>query len=164
MRLLNSAKNYKVNANGQNYKNYRKKLIAKFPRPIAKDMMAYLWRTSNSNSEFATRVRSYANRAGYTVNENTLKGIMARRATTRAGTKRVRNAETERMYLVNNTEWRNSNGTNVTNKINANNWVRTNNNNVTPLVKNHTNATNVKTFKRKVANFNRARAERARKM
>lgn len=164
MRLLLSAKNYKVNANGQNYKNYRKKLIAKFPRPIAKDMMAYLWRTSNSNSEFATRVRSYANRAGYTVNENTLKGIMARRATTRAGTKRVRNAETERMYLVNNQDWFNINGTNVTNKINANNWVRTNNDNVTPLVKNHTNATNVKTFKRKVANFNSARAARAQQM
>jgi len=31
MRLLRSAKNYKVNANGQNYKNYRRKLIAKFP-------------------------------------------------------------------------------------------------------------------------------------
>ena len=169
MRLLQSVKNskgllYKVNANGQNYKNYTKKLTAKFPRPIAKDMMAYLWRNSKSNSEFATRVRSYANRAGYTVNENTLKGVMNRRATTRAGTKRVRNAETERMYLVNNAAWYNINGTNVTNKINANNWVRTNNNNVTPLVKNHTNATNVKTFKRKVANFNSARAARARQL
>jgi RecA-family ATPase len=164
MRLLQSAKNYKVNENGQNYKNYRKKLIAKFPRPIAKDMMAYLWRSSKSNSEFVNKLRSYANRAGYTVNENSLKGIMSRRATTRAGTKRGRNAETERMYLVNNEAWYNINGTNVTNKINANNWVRTNNNNVTPLVKNHTNATNVKTFKRKVANFNSARAARARKM
>jgi hypothetical protein len=164
MRLLNSAKNYKVNANGQNYKNYRKKLIAKFPRPIAKDMMAYLWRTSNSNSEFAQRLRNYGISSGITVNENTLKGIIARRATTRAGTKRGRNAENERMYLVNNEAWYNINGTNVTNKINANNWVRTNNNNVTPLVKNHTNATNVKTFKRKVANYNSARAARARKM
>ena len=164
MRLLNSAKNYKVNANGQNYKNYRKKLIAKFPRPIAKDMMAYLWRTSNSNSEFAQRLRNYGISSGITVNENTLKGIIARRATTRAGTKRGRNAENERMYLVNNEAWYNINGTNVTNKINANNWVRTNNNNVTPLVKNHTNATNVKTFKRKVANFNSARAARARQL
>lgn len=68
------------------------------------------------------------------------------------------------MYLVNNTEWRNNHGTNVTNKINANNWVRTANNNVTPLVKNYTEATNVKTFKRKVANFNSARAARARRM
>ena len=169
MRLLRNAKNaqglvYRVNANGQNYKNYRKKLIAKFPRPIAKNTMAYLWRTSNSNSEFAQRLRNYGISSGITVNENTLKGIIARRATTRAGTKRERNAENERMYLVNNEAWYNINGTNVTNKINANNWVRTNNNNVTPLVKNHTNATNVKTFKRKVANFNRARAERARKM
>ena len=164
MRLLRNAKNYKVNANGQNYKNYRRKLIAKFPRPVPMTMFLFLWRNSKSNSEFANRVRSYANRAGYTVNENKLKGIIATRAATRAGTKRVRNAETERMYLVNNAAWYNINGTNVTNKINANNWVRTNNNNVTPLVKNHTNATNVKTFKRKVANYNSARAARARQM
>jgi hypothetical protein len=168
MRLLQSAKNaqglvYKINKNGQNYKNYRKKLIAKFPRPITKDMMAYLWRSSNSNSEFAKQLRNYANRAGYTVNENTLKGIMDRRATTRAGMKRVRNAETERMYLVNNTQWRNSNGTNVTNKINPNNWVRTNNNNTTDNIGEYTNATNVKTFKRKVANYNSARAARVRR-
>jgi hypothetical protein len=164
MRLLQSAKNYKINANGQNYKNYRKKLIAKFPRPITKDMMAYLWRSSNSNSEFAKRLRNYGISSGTTVNENSLKGILARRATTRAGVKRVRNAETERMYLVNGKDWFNINGTNVTNKINANNWVRTNNNNVTPLVKNHTNSNNVKTYKRKVANFNSARAARARQM
>jgi hypothetical protein len=87
---------------------------------------------------------------------------MSRRATTRAGVKRVRNAETERMYLVNNTQWRNSNGTNVTNKINANNWVRTNNDNTTSNIGEYTNATNVKTFKRKVANFNSARAARVR--
>lgn len=164
MRLLRSAKNYKINANGQNYKNYRKKLIAKFPRPIHKNMFNYLWRKSNSNSEFVNRLRKYANSAGLTVNENQVKAILATRAKTRAGVKRVRNAETERMYLVNNKAWYNINGTNVTNKINANNWVRTNNNNVTPLVKNHTNAETVKTFKRKVANYNNARAARARKM
>ena len=160
MRLLQSAKNYKINKNGQNYKNYRKKLISKFPpRPVPKNTMTYLWRSSNSNSEFANRLRSYANRSGYTVNENSLKGILARRATTRAGVKRVRNAETERMYLVNGKDWFNGNLTNVTNKINVNNWVRTNNNN-TPFL----NSNNVKTFKRKVANFNNARAARARKM
>jgi hypothetical protein len=169
MRLLQSAKNaqglkYKINKNGPNYKNYTKKLIAKFPRPVPKNMMTFLWRNSKSNTEFANQLRSFANRSGYTVNENKLKGLMARRATTRAGVKRVRNAETERMYLVNNTEWRNSNGTNVTNKINASNWVRTNNNNTTDNIGEYTNATNVKTFKRKVANFNSARAARARKM
>ena len=169
MNLLQSAKTdkglvYKVNANGQNYRNYRKKLIAKFPRQIPKNTIARFWRSSNSNSEFDQRLRSYANRRGYTINENTLKGILARRATTRAGTKRVRNAETERMYLVNNTEWRNSNGTNVTNKINANNWVRTNNNNTTANIGEYTNATNVKTFKRKLTNFNKERAARARRM
>jgi len=166
MNLLQSAKNdkglvYKVNANGQNYRNYRKKLIAKFPRQIPKNTIARFWRSSNSNSEFDQRLRSYANRRGYTIKENNLKGILARRATTRAGVKRVRNAETERMYLVNNTQWRNSNGTNVTNKINANNWVRTNNNNTTANIGEYTNATNVKTFKRKLTNFNKERAARA---
>jgi hypothetical protein len=164
MRLLQSAKNYKINANGQNYKNYRKKLIAKFPVPVNKQMFNYIWKTSNSNSEFVRSLRNYANRVGKTVNENQIKKILTTRAKTRAGVKRVRNAETERMYLVNGKDWFNINGTNVTNKINANNWVRTNNNNVTPLVKNHTNANNVKTFKRKVANFNSARAARARQM
>jgi hypothetical protein len=164
MRLLNSAKNYKVNANGQNYRNYRKKLIAKFPPvPIPKNMMTYFWRTSNSNSEFANRVRNYANRSGYTVNENNLRGILTRRATTRAGVKRVRNAETERMYLVNGKDWFNSNANNVTNKINANNWVQTNNNHVTPFIRSFINTNNVKTYKRKVANFNSARAARARR-
>jgi hypothetical protein len=165
--LLEQAKNaqgleYKVNANGQNYKNYRKKLIAKFPpRPVPKNMMAFFWRNSKSNTDFANRLRSFANRSGYTVNENKLKGLLARRATTRAGVKRVRNAETERMYLVNGKDWFNGNANNVTNKINANNWVQTNNNHVTPFVKSFINTNNVKTFKRKVANFNRARAARA---
>jgi hypothetical protein len=156
MRLMQSAKNaqglvYKVNANGQNYKNYRKKLIAKFPpRYVPKNMMTFFWRNSKSNSEFVKRLRNHAERAGLTVNENQLRGILSTRAKTRAGVKRARNAENERMYLVNNTEWRNSNGTNVTNKINANNWVLTNSNNVTRLVKSYTNATNVKTYKRKL--------------
>jgi hypothetical protein len=161
MRLVNHmvrAEGLRVNKGGPNFKNFRKKLIAKFPYPVPKNVILHFWRNSKSNSDFANRVRSYANKAGYTVNENKLKGLMARRATTRAGVKRVRNAETERMYLVNNTQWRNSNGTNVTNKINANNWVRTNNNNTTADIGEYTNATNVKTFKRKVANFNAARA------
>ncbi|BAT22729.1 hypothetical protein [Yellowstone lake phycodnavirus 3] len=53
------------------------------------------------------------------------------------------------MYLVNNTEWRNSNGTNVTNRINSSNWVRTNNTNKSQLVRSHANGTNVKTYRRK---------------
>jgi len=168
--LLEQAKNaqgleYKVNANGQNYKNYRKKLIAKFPpRPVPKNMMAFFWRNSKSNTDFANRLRSFANRSGYTVNENKLKGLLARRATTRAGVKRVRNAETERMYLVNGKDWFNGNANNVTNKINANNWTLTNNNNKSQLVRSYANGTSVKTYKRKVANFNSARAVRVRNM
>jgi hypothetical protein len=169
VRLARNAKNnngrfYRINQNGPNYINFRKKLIARFPYPVPKNVFLMFWRNSKSNSDFVNRLRSYANRAGYTVNENTIKDILARRATTRAGVKRVRNSETERMYLVNNTQWRNSNGTNVTNKINPNNWVRTNNNNTTDNIGEYTNATNVKTFKRKVANFNKERAARALKM
>jgi hypothetical protein len=166
MRVVNRAvhhEGFKVNKNGPNFKNFRKKLAAKFPRPVPKSMFMYFWKNSNSNSAFVNRIRNYANRAGYTVNETELRNILNRRATTRGGVKRVRNAAEERMYLVNNSAWYNINGTNVTNRINDNNWTLTNNNNVTPLVKNHTNATNVKTYKRKVANFNAARAKAARR-
>jgi len=165
MRVVNSAERregFKVNKNGPNFRNFRKKLAAKFPTPVPKSMFTYFWKNSKSNSEFAKRLRNYANKAGYTVNETELRNILNRRATTRGGVKRVRNATEERMYLVNNAAWFNSNGTNVTNRINNNNWTLTNNNNVTPLVKNHTNATNVKTYKRKLANYNAARAKRAR--
>lgn len=149
---------FRVNQEGPNFKNFRRKLIAKFPVPVNKRMFNYLWKNSSSNNEFVNRLRNYANRAGQAVNENQVKAILATRAKTRAGTKRKRNAETERMYLVNNSDWFNSNGTNVTNKINANNWVRTNNDNTTQYLVGYANSNNVKTFKRKVANFNSARA------
>ena len=148
--LVRTAKNnngqiYRINTNGPNYINFRKKLIAKFPYPVPKSAFLMFWRNSKSNTDFERLLRNYANKAGYTVNENQLKGILATRAKTRAGVKR----DEERMYLVNNTQWRNSNGTNVTNKINANNWVRTNNNNTTANIGEYTNATNVKTYRRK---------------
>jgi hypothetical protein len=123
MRLLQHAKNaqglkYKINENGQNYKNYRKKLIAKFPITVPKSMFLYFWKNSKSNSEFTRRLRTYANKEGYIVNENQLKGILARRASTRAGTKKAE----ERVYKAGN-NWYNNNGANVTNKINPANWV-----------------------------------------
>jgi hypothetical protein len=139
---------YKVNENGQNYKNYRKKLIAKFPpRPFPKDMFIYFWRNSNSNREFANRVRNFANRGVYTVNENKLRGILARRATTRTGTKRAE----ERVYRLGN-KWVNSNLVNVTNKINKANWVLNENPNKSfeNIIKNMTEYNgNVKTYRRK---------------
>jgi len=165
MRIVNRLvryENFRVNKGGPNFRNFRKKLIAKFPTPISKHMFTYFWRNSVSNSEFEKRLRNYAEKTGLTVNENQLKGILGTRSKTRARTKRVRNAAEERMYLVNNVAWYNSNGTNVTNRINANNWVRTNNNNKSQLVRSYANGTNVKTYKRKVANFNAARAKRAR--
>jgi hypothetical protein len=67
------------------------------------------------------------------------------------------------MYFVNGRDWFNNRGNNVTNKINSANWVQTTNNNITSLIKNHTMAKNVRTFKRKVANFNAARAKAARR-
>lgn len=116
----NQGRNYKINQNGQNLKNYKKKLIAKFPPiPVPKSMFMYFWKNSKTNTEFATRIRNYANKAGYTVNENKLKGILAMRAKTRAGTKRA----AERVYRLGNNWWFNNNVTNVTNKINPSNWV-----------------------------------------
>jgi hypothetical protein len=115
----NNGRLYRINRNGPNYDNFRRKLIAKFPIPVPKSMFLYFWRNSNTNTEFANRVRTYASKAGYTVNENKLKGILTRRATTRAGTKRA----AERVYRLGNNWWFNSNVTNVTNKINPSNWV-----------------------------------------
>jgi hypothetical protein len=81
-------------------------------------MMNYFFRSSKTNTEFARRVQNFAVRAGYAVNENKLKGILAMRAKTRAGTKRAG----ERVYKVGN-NWYNNNMSNVTNKINQANWV-----------------------------------------
>jgi len=153
MRIVNrkvGSEGFRVNKAGTNFRNFRRKLAAKFPTPVSKNMFTYLWRNSNSNSEFVKRLRNHAERAGLTVNENQLRGILGTRAKTRAGVKRKRNATKEHMYLVNNTEWRNSNGTNVTNKINKNNWVLTNNNNKSQLVRSYANGTSVKTYKRKL--------------
>jgi hypothetical protein len=79
------------------------------------------------------------------VNENKIAGILARRASTRAGSKR----SSDRMYLVNNKWWHNSNGANVSNKINPANWVRSENNDVSKNISALFNNANVKTFKRK---------------
>ena len=121
--LARTAKNnngqiYRTNTNGPNYINFRKKLIARFPYPVPKSVFLFLWRNSKSNTEFNRRLRTYANKAGYTVNENQLKGILARRATTRAGMKRAE----ERVYRAGN-NWFNNNAVNITNKINKANWV-----------------------------------------
>jgi hypothetical protein len=167
MSLLNSMvryKGFKVNKGGPNFRNFRQKLLTKFPVPVRQNMLRAIWSRSSSNTEFAKRLRNYANRSGFTVNENQIKGILAARAKTRAGVKRVKNAETERMYLVNTPDgrrWFNSNGANV-NNINTGNWVQTTNNNVANNIMSYVNGTNVKTFKRRVSNFNSNRAKRAR--
>jgi len=48
-------------------------------------MFLYFWRNSKTNTEFVNKIRKYANKAGYVVPENKLKGILAMRAKTRAG-------------------------------------------------------------------------------
>ena len=152
MRMLHNLKNaqgvkYKINRNGPNFLNYSKKLIAKFPRPVPKEMMNYFFRNSKTNTEFARRVQNFAVRSGYAVNENKLKGILAMRAKTRAGTKRIE----ERIYRAGN-NWYNNKGNNVTNKINPANWVlnETPNKSIELAVANLKNYSgNVKTYHRK---------------
>ena len=151
---------FRVNQGGPNYKNFTRKLIAKFPQPLPKSMFLYFWRNSKTNTEFVNRIRKYANKAGYVVPENKLKGILAMRAKTRAGTKRAE----ERIYKAGN-NWFNNRGNNVTSKINKDNWVlnETPNRQVELAIANIINYNgNVKTYKRKVANFNSARAHNAR--
>jgi hypothetical protein len=114
----NNGRFYRINRNGPNYSNFRRKLIAKFPYPVPKSMFLHFWKNSKSNTEFTRRLRTYANKAGYIVNENQLKGILSTRSKTRAGTKKA----AERIYRVGK-NWYNTNMTNVTNKINPVNWV-----------------------------------------
>jgi len=156
---------YKINQNGTNFLKFVKNLKSKFPSvPVPKNMFIHFWRTSKSNTDFANKLRKWVNKTPYTLNENKIKAIIATRAKTRASAKRVRNVPEERMYLVNNRDWFNSNGTNVTNKINASNWILTNNNNITPFIKNHTITNNVKTYKRKLANYNKNMVRRSQLM
>jgi hypothetical protein len=138
-------KNYKVNKEGQNYKNFQKKLLTKFGRPVPKDMLEYFWKTRSSNANFVKKITSWAPKAGYIANTKQLNAIVARRAATRAGVKRA----AERVYLVNGVQWRNSNGDNVTSRINSTNWVKTKNNSIAPLIASYTNAAKIETFRRK---------------
>lgn len=138
-------KNYKINKDGQNYKNFHKKLLAKFGKPVPKNMLDYFWRKRSSNANFVRYVRSWAPKYGYIANDKQLNAIVARRATTRAGVARA----AERVYLVNGVQWRNTNGDNVTSKIKSTNWVKTKNNSIAPLVKEYTNAEKVETFRRR---------------
>jgi hypothetical protein len=108
---------FRVNREGQNYKNFEKKLLAKFGTQMPQYMFNYLWKRRKSNENFAARVRSWAPKMGYFINEKRIAGILARRATTRAGTKRP----AERMYRIGNT-WFNTTGANVTGKVKSANW------------------------------------------
>ena len=138
---------FRVNQVGPNYKNFTRKLIAKFQHPLPKSMFLYFWRNSKTNTEFVNRIRKYANKAGYVVPENKLKGILAMRAKTRAGTKRAE----ERIYKAGN-NWFNNRGNNVTSKINKDNWVlnETPNRQVELAIANIINYNgNVKTYRRR---------------
>jgi hypothetical protein len=84
----NNGRLYRINRNGPNYNNFRKKLIAKFPVPFPKNMFVHFWKNSKSNTEFANRVRTWAISSGHAINENKLRGIVSTRAKTRAGAQR----------------------------------------------------------------------------
>lgn len=143
----NQGKRYIVRNNAPEMKEFRKKLITKFQHPFPKHMFLYFWRNSKTNTDFVNAVRRYANRAGYVVPENKLKGIIAMRAKTRAGTKRAE----ERIYKAGN-NWYNNRGNNVTSKINPANWVlnETPNKQVELAVANIMNYNgNVKTYRRR---------------
>jgi len=118
--MISGVTNYKVNKDGQNYKNFHKKLLAKFGKPVPKDILERFWRNRKSNSSFAAKVRSWAPQMGYFVDDKQINAILARRATTRAGTKRP----AERMYRIGNT-WFNTTGANVTGKVKSANWAPT---------------------------------------
>jgi hypothetical protein len=144
----NNGRTYRINKNGPNYNNFRRKLGAKFPVQFPKTMMVNLWRNSKSNTDFANRVRNFGLKYGYTVNENKLKGIISTRAKTRAGTKRA----SERIYLIGNNTWYNANMNNITSKINSKNWVlnESGNNNVANAIASMMNyEETVKTYRRK---------------
>jgi hypothetical protein len=115
--MLSGTRNYKVNKNGQNYKNFHKKLLAKFGKPFPKGTLYGMWRHRTSNASFAAKVRSLAPQMGYLVDNKQINAILARRATTRAGTKRA----AERAYRIGNT-WYNNSGANVTGKVKSANW------------------------------------------
>lgn len=141
--------NYRINTSGNNYKNFRIKLINKFPRPVPQHMFLFLLRNAKTNREFVNRLRKYALTTGHKVNENKIRSMLERRASTRAGAKRAAKLAANRLYLlkINNKErWHN--GNNFVNNVNPNLWERANNNNVSNALASYYNTPNVKTFKR----------------
>lgn len=123
----NLSQNHKLNKQGQNYLNFKRKLIAKFPRAMPKNKIDFILSNSKTRNEATRRINAYSLYLGYTVPSN-LQSILNRRESTRAGTKRKLNANAERRYKVisgNNTYWYNNNGNNV--HVNPDNWVQVNN-------------------------------------
>lgn len=117
---------YKINENGPNFKNFRNKLIVKFPRPFPDRMFMFILGNSQNNIDFVKRIKKHATTGGYTYPKERINAVLKTRQMTRAGAKRKRNFENERMYLLNGKNWMNANGSYV--NVNLNNWVRTNSN------------------------------------
>lgn len=148
-----NGRKYKINKNGPNYVNFRRKLIAKFPRKMDEAMYKYFWRKTKTNKEIVENIHRYALRNGYTVPN--LQAILNRRAGTRAGVKRKLNENAERIYVIkngSNTWWYNNSGNWVPNP-NLSAWEPTNNrkNSTAYLLelKNFPAGTNVTVYKRK---------------
>jgi hypothetical protein len=150
----NKGVRYNINENSPNFKNFKTKLIAKFPRPVPKNVFDWIWKKSKGNEvTFARSLKEYAFKAGYAFPENKVRNIIARRQATRVGAKRKRRLENERVYLLNGKNWINNNGRRV--NVNPNNWVRTNSNAEVNnairfmLSNNNTSVNKIETFRRK---------------
>jgi hypothetical protein len=154
-RVRNATKNgqrYIINRKGKNYINFKTKLIAKHPRPFPNVVFRNIWGQRYGNMDFIRKVKNYAFEAGFTFPKEKIQALMAKRQSTRAGTKRKLNNEREQVYRLNNTNWVNNNGRYV--NVNPNNWVRTNgnaetNNAIRFMLSNNGPITKIETFRRK---------------
>jgi hypothetical protein len=157
MRLVQNVANnkgvrYRVYKNRPNYIKFKQNLIAKHPRPFPDTVFSQIWGQRRGNMDFIRKVKNYALEAGYTFPKEKIQALMAKRQSTRAGTKRKLNNERERVYRLNNTNWVNNNGRYV--NVNPNNWVRTNgnaetNNAIRFMLSNNGPISKIETFRRK---------------
>jgi hypothetical protein len=143
---------YIINDKGKNFMNFKQKLIAKHPRPFPNDVFRNIWGRRFGNMNFIRKVKNYAYELGYVFPKEKIQALMAKRQTTRAGAKRKRSINSERIYRINNTNWVNNNGTYV--NPNPNNWVRTNgnaetNNAIRFMLSNNGPINKIETFRRK---------------
>lgn len=86
-----NGKLYVINKNGSNYLNFKKKLLAKFPKlfPLREYMAIIMNASSNANA--MNRLKRYATEKNYAFNAEKMQQVLNRRASTRSGKKRKQN-------------------------------------------------------------------------